>query len=194
MNIRQLLCTGLGFFCAWFSGQARPGNGNSAKAHEPEQVGRELRLMMLKTPPDEFGFKPSAEFPIVYAVIMDWPIGAPNIATIVSALDGSASLYTTSTFGIIGGESHPGVRRAAIEFVRAAERFVPESKQTDDFAYPAADRVRFFLLTFKGVRVIETDLRAVSSGKAPESALFLSGETVLTELREMASRRSRDQK
>lgn len=187
------LWTALWLSGIWFSGRAAGGTKNE-KDPQPQQVGRELRLMMLKTPPDGFGFKPSAEFPNVYAVIMDWPIGAPNIATIVSALDGSASLYTTSTFGIIGGESHPGVRRAAIEFVRAAERFVPESKRTDDFAYPAADRVRFFLLTFTGVRVIETDLGAVSSGKATESALFLRGQTVLTELREMASRRSADQK
>ena len=68
--------------------------------------------MMLTTSPQEIGVKPTKEFRRVYGILMDWPIGE-QIATVFSSSTGAASLYTTSTFGIIGGEGHETVRAAA---------------------------------------------------------------------------------
>jgi hypothetical protein len=84
----------------------------SAASRNPANAGRELRQMILNSPPEKFA-KPSKEFPRVYGVLMDWPIDK-NTATVFSASDGAASLYTTSTFGIVGGEAHENVRKAAI--------------------------------------------------------------------------------
>ena len=61
--------------------------------------------MMLTTPPVRTGEKPTKEFPRVYGILMDWPVGEQT-ATVFSSSSGAASLYTTSTFGIIGGEGH----------------------------------------------------------------------------------------
>jgi hypothetical protein len=84
-------------------------------------------------------------------------------------------LYTTSTFGILGGEGHASVRAAAISFVRAADRFYDVAAETAEYPYPVADKIRFYLLTFKGVRWImslATCLVIAGCGVAtqPESA------------------------
>src|SRR5882672_1655001 len=70
--------------------------GSSAKAQpaSPSQgsadAGRGLRQMMLAMPPEKAGQKPTPDFPRVYGVLMDWPIGE-QIATIFSSSTGAAS-------------------------------------------------------------------------------------------------------
>lgn len=162
--------------------------GSSSKAQSPElkknpaDAGRGLRLMMLTTPPNKIGLVPTKEFPRVYGILMDWPIGE-QVATIFSASDGAASLYTTSTFGIIGGQGHETVRTAAINFVRAADRLYDSATPTTEYPYPSANRVRFYLLTFDGVRVLDTDLASIENNTGKYAEFFGLGQAVLTELR-----------
>jgi len=145
-------------------------------------MGRELRRMMLTTSPQEFGAKPTKEFPRVYGILVDWPID-DQIATVFSSSTGAASLYTTFTFGIIGGEGHETVRTAAKALVGASDRYLAEAKPTTDFPYPDADGVRFYLLTFDGVRVIDEDLVSITNNTSKYARLFELGQAVLTELR-----------
>src|SRR3712207_73110 len=93
----------------------------------PADAGRALRRTMPTTPPAALGAEPTESCPRVYGVLMDWPIGE-HTATVFSSSTGAASLYTTSTFGIIGGEGHGSVRAAATRFVRAADRFFDSAK------------------------------------------------------------------
>lgn len=162
--------------------------GSSSKAQSqspkmnPADAGKSLRHMMLTTPIEKLGEKPTTEFPRIYGILIDWPIG-DQIATIFSSSQGAASLYTTSTFGIIGGEGHEPVRRTAKNLVRAADRYFDESKPTKEFPYPDNNHVRFYFLTFSGVRTIEADLGAINKGTGQHAALFGLGQDVLTELR-----------
>jgi len=153
----------------------------------PGEAGRGLRLMMLQTSPKEVDVRPSAEFPKVYGVLMDWPL-PEQTATVFSASDGTASLYTTSTFGILGGQSHESVRIAAKKFVKEAGRFYDAATPTTEYPYPAADRVRFYLLTFDGVRVIDTDWASINNGTGKYANLFGLGQEVLTELRQVSEK------
>jgi hypothetical protein len=148
----------------------------------PADAGRALREMMLTTAPKKTGEKPSKEFPRLYGVLMDWPI-SEQIATVFATSAGAASLYTTSTFGIIGGEGHETVRVAARNFVRAADQYFDSSTPTVDYSYPTGDRVRFYFLTFGGVRVIETDFRSIADGTNKHREFFGLGQDVLTQLR-----------
>ena len=148
----------------------------------PADAGRDLRMMMLTTPPEKTGVKPTKEFPRIYGILMDWPIGEQT-ATVFSTSTGAASLYTTSAFGIIGGEGHETVRNAAMSFVRTADRFFDTSTPTTEYPYPTGDHVCFYFLTFGGVRVIEADLASINSRKSKYSELFGLGQAVLTELR-----------
>ena len=82
---------------------------------------------MLTTSPSELGMKPSSEFPRVYAVLMEWPI-EEDVATVFSTSTGAASLYTTSAFGIVGGEAHDAVKIAAKAFVGATDHYFTRVK------------------------------------------------------------------
>ena len=154
----------------------------------PADAGRALRQMMLTTPPEKTGEKPSKKFPRIYGVLMDWPI-SEQIATVFATSTGAASLYTTSTFGIIGGEGHETVRAAARNFVSAADHYFDSSSPTADYPYPTGDRVRFYFLTFDGVRVTETDFASIANGTSKYRELFGLGQDVLTQLRLVSEKR-----
>ncbi|CAN5355433.1 hypothetical protein BH11PLA2_BH11PLA2_19850 [soil metagenome] len=145
---------------------------------------RKLRLKALNASPADFGLKPTQEFPKVYGALAEFPMDEGTL-TIVSLCDGNASLYTTGTFGVIGGFAHEPVRNAAATFVRAAQGFQDEAVTTNEFPYPKSDRVRFYLLTFDGVRFIDTDLASLEAGTNKYFTLFVKGNDVITELRKI---------
>jgi hypothetical protein len=145
-------------------------------------VMRELRIRALTNKPSDFGITPTDEYPVVYGALLDWPIG-DNTATVVSFCTGDASLYTTSTFGVIGGIGHESVKKAAYEFVTEAGKFYDDSKPITEFPYPSADRIRFYLMTFKGVRVIDSSIEDATTPTGRYVSLFSKAQDVLTELR-----------
>ncbi len=154
------------------------------------QAGRELRLKTLTTSPAELGQKPTSDHPRVAGVIMDFPLKDAT-ASIVSFSSGDASIYTTGTFGVIGGFAHETVRSGAIDFVTACERHFDEATLTKDYSYPAAGRVRFYLICYDGVRVIDGDLQSLSSGKDKDSDLLVAGSRVWTEFRKVVQKKEK---
>jgi len=144
---------------------------------------RGLRNMMLTTQASGVGITPTETYPVVFGVVMDLPISGGHTATVVSMCDGHASLYTTSTFGVLGGIGHESVRVAAMNFVKAAQSRYEEATATTDFPYPAPDRVRFYLLGFEGVRVIDAEIGSVQNRSDKRSEMWTAGQHVLTELR-----------
>jgi hypothetical protein len=148
----------------------------------PASVGAGLRDQVLTTPPAKLGFVADSEFPDLYGVLVDWPIG-DVVVSILALRDGSASLYTTSTFGIIGGGGHASVRAAAQNCVCVAADCLAHSQPVADFPLPANDDVHFYLLSYAGVRRCVGDLAALSSGVDPTAPLFDAAQEVLTQLR-----------
>jgi hypothetical protein len=172
---------------SWIAFRARAQKTRSSGAapsskKDPANIGRDLRRMALSTSPQDMGVKPSKEFPRIYAVLMDWPIGE-QIATVFSSSAGAASLYTTSKFGVIGGEGHETVRAAAKALVKASDRHFAAATPTSEFPYPREGHSRFYFITFDGVRVIDTDSATITSGKSEYAELFELGQGVLTEMR-----------
>jgi len=155
---------------------------NEPPKGNPADAMREMRLKALSTPPSAWGQKPTPEFPHVCGVIMDWPIESGTVS-VVSFSSGDASIYTTGTFGIIGGVGHDTVRRAAKSFVTLSEKYFDQATATKDFPYPQVGRIRYYLICYDGVRVIEADLGSVESGKDKYADLFIAGQRVVTALR-----------
>ena len=152
------------------------------KGKNPDDAGRSLRNMILTTKPEDAGMAPDADFPDVYGVVCDWNIG-DQVASIVSMKDGMASLYTTSTFGIIGGEGHETVRTAARSYVAAAGRYSERAVAVSDYPYPDPGKVNFYLLTYRGVRLLVGDIDKINTGEDESRPLFAAAQNVLTELR-----------
>jgi hypothetical protein len=165
---------------------------NNLPKKSQAEIMREMRLKILTTPPAELGQKPSQDFPRVCGALMDRPIAA-GIVTVVSSSAGDASIYTTGTFGVIGGIGHETVRNAAKRFVQVSDRHYDEAAPTKDYPYPKAGRVRFYLVCYDGVRVIDADLQSVASGKDNCSDLYIAGQRVLTELRLITQRQKEEQ-
>jgi len=147
---------------------------------DPKDMGRKLRDMALKSAPTNF--HPTSEFPRIYGVLMDWPVG-DQTATIFSLSTGDASLYTTSTFGVIGGIGHEAVRAASKALVRMSDAFFDDAVLVTAYPYPDSGRIRFYLLTFTGIRVIDADKTAVEGGGDRHTPLFAAAQEVLTRLR-----------
>ena len=156
----------------------------------PAEMMRELRLKMLTAAPSDFGQQPSPEFPRVCGVVMDWPIEVGTV-TLVSFSTGDASIYSTGTFGVLGGIGHESVRTAAKSCVKAAQSYYDDATPTKVYPYPANGRVRFYLVGFDGVRVIDADLEAVKRDGAKYSELFLSTQRVISELRMITQQQKR---
>lgn len=153
-------------------------------AADPAGAMRELRRRALETPAAEFGIAPTEEFPRVYGVLMEWPVG-DFIASVAALCDGNASLYTTADFGVIGGFAHERVRAAASAFVAAAAAQAEAAAPTADHAYPEAGAAHFLLLTFDGVRRLVSQLEPPQDGHAE---LVAAGLALLQELRAVAAR------
>ena len=140
---------------------------------------REMRKGWLTKAPEDGSYTRPDE---VVAVAMDWPMGE-QIVTVLSSSGGDASLYTTSTFGIIGGIGHENVRKAATAFVGCAQHFLPLTSPTTDYPYPDGQSLRFYMVTPSGVRTVLFPFGAVEHADSPARALFAYGQKVVTELR-----------
>ena len=156
----------------------------SETARPGEFPGPALRDRILRTRPEELGFVADSDFPSVYGVVVDWPLDV-EVASILALRDGSASLYTTSTFGIIGGGGHESVRAAAQDCVHVAAGFLERSVGVTQYPLPPSTSVNFYLLTYSGVRHCAGDLDAITSGADPTRPLFEAAQDVLTQLRLM---------
>jgi hypothetical protein len=163
---------------------------NQAPKQAPSEIMRALRLVALNSSTNS-NVRPTADYPLVRGVLMDWPIEKGTIS-VVSFATGDASIYTTGTFGILGGTGHENVRRAAQNFVKAAGRHYNEGRLTKDFPYPKAGRVRFYLICYDGVRVIDADLEAASNGGDRCSDLYSEGQKVIDELRLVSEKANGD--
>jgi hypothetical protein len=143
------------------------------------EMMREMRLGWLTNFPRPGSYTKEDE---VVAVLMDWPLG-PQIITVLASSGGDASLYTTATFGIIGGIGHERVRAAATAFVSCAQHFLGITSPTTDFPYPDNQSLLFYMVTPSGVRSVSFPISEIARADSPARALYAYGQQVVTELR-----------
>ena len=154
---------------------------NSAHKNGVEMM-RQLRLKILSSSPTELGLKPTPEYPQVATALMDWPLGT-NIISVYGACTGDASIYTTSSFGVIGGIGHENVLNAAHQFVKIAETHYKDALQTKEFSYPKPGHIFFYLVGFDGVRILDVTEESLRTGKAKCVDLGNAAQKLITELR-----------
>lgn len=160
---------------------------NGPPKKTPADVMREVRLKVLTTPCSQMGRTPTSEYPHVDAIVMDWPIEKTTVTVMASSV-GDASIYTTGTFGVMGGIAFEGVRALAKDFVKLGEKHYPESLPTTGYPYPRSGRIRFYLVCYDEVRVIDTDAQAVANGRDKYSDLFNQAQRVAGELRHIVEK------
>ena len=137
---------------------------------------------MLTATHGETGVIPTTDFPRVYACMMDFGLSGHMISVFATS-SGDASLYSTSQFGIIGGGEHEPVRSAGMTLVRIADENFDLSSPARDIGYPDKDAVRFYLLTFEGLRRIDAPQSELGNENSPCYKLYAAGQELLGQLR-----------
>lgn len=150
-----------------------------AQTSSQAQAMKSLRDRLLTSSPEELGLSGEVTKAKVWGVLME--VTLPNgTATLVSVRDGTASLYTSTGGGILGGHV---AQKEARRFVAEAEKHLANAKPAKSFPYPEAGRIKFYLLTRDGVYTAEDEEKKVQSEKDPLYPLFMAGNEVLTALR-----------
>lgn len=149
--------------------------------HGEGGVARQVRERLLAQRPSAGGMRLAPGDPPVYGVLMEWP--AQDAALILAAFcDGGASVYGSHGTGITGCPSDARLRSEVRALVRAAAEHHAQAAPAASLPEPAPDRVRFYLLTRQGARVLEAAL--TSPGGAPDryTGLYFRGMSVLEQL------------
>lgn len=150
--------------------------------HPKDNPYQGLRGQIFEATPEQIGLENTTEEK-PYAIVMDMGMGGEGTATLVSIIDGNASMYLSTGGGVIGGYAHETVRKAAIDFVNIGQRYFSKMNPVDSFPLPKANNVTFYILTNKGKYSIEEKIEKIENDKSDWGQLFYEGNKVITELR-----------
>ncbi len=155
---------------------------------EPAQSYLQLRERILNLNPTELGLKPSIAFPHAWGVIMETGYDAGS-AMLVALADGTTSLYYSTGGGIIGSGGYSPVAEASKKLVSQADDYVRHYPATTDFPLPEVGQVKFYFMSYDGVRVAETTEDELTSGKRTLSPLYQHAQASLKQLHQLSSKK-----
>jgi hypothetical protein len=162
----------------------------TVKAEEPpEVVFTKLRQQALETPRETLGLPGEPKENEAYGLIMEMGI-AESVVLLACFANGDATLCYQTGGGMVGGIAHDNVRKAAREFVGLAEKVLPRMARVANHPLPASGRVRFHVLTPRGVHAAEVDREDLGESHAL-SPLFYAGQEVVAQMRQVQAERSR---
>jgi hypothetical protein len=171
-------------------GKPQPGAGPAARSgpakpvKTPAEVYMGLRKEALETSPMNVGMAGQIQDDEPYGMLMEMSV-ANSVVTLACFGSGDASVYYQTGGGMVGGVSHEPVRKAAKEFVAQAQKALPRMKKTVDYPLPGPDSVRFYVLTPKGAFTTETSRQSLGESQNALSALFYSGQEVVSQMRQV---------
>jgi hypothetical protein len=154
----------------------------------PEEAYMRLRYQALTTIAARLGLPGELKPNDPYGVVME--MGIPkSVVTLAAFADGDARLYYKTGGGMVGGISHESVRKAAHEFVDLSRKVLGRMTKVTEYPLPGPDRVRFYVLTPRGVFSTETDRQRLGETASDLSTLFRSGQEVVSQMREVQEHR-----
>ena len=159
------------------------------KAKEtPAEAFMRLRQEALATQVTSLGLASEVKPNEPFGILME--MGVPSsVVTLACFANGDARLYYKTGGGMVGGISHEKVRKAAQEFTGLARKAMTRMNRVTTFPVPAEDRVRFYVLTPRGVFATETDREALGEPGNELAPLFYSGQEVVAEMRQVQEAR-----
>jgi hypothetical protein len=134
-------------------------------------TAREQRDAFLATSAASADIRPTKQFPRVFGVVVDWRLGLRHVVSVAALCDGSAKLLARGG-SVIAAAGDEELRQAARTLVASADWHYAEGVPTTDFRYPGRGRVRFYLMTYDGVRCIESERAAATATQGRYKDLF----------------------
>jgi hypothetical protein len=189
-----LILLGLTIGMRWLVYWLRDGAGarwlrQFAKYPAPQPTYLELRNRALRLSRAEIGFVPAASQTQPWGVVMDWGMET-GVVSVIAFADGSASLYTSTGGGSIGGQAHEAIRNAAHAAVNAADEILSIAHGTSYVPLPKRGNVFFYLRTDAGIFTARAREKALREGKHPLSKLGDAMQSVIEPYRLLEESRS----
>jgi hypothetical protein len=117
----------------------------------------------------------------VFGVLME--TGYPEaVATLVSALDGSASLYYSKGGGTIGAGGHERPNAASKRLTAMAAAFLKHMTKTEESPLPKEGFTRFYVVTRSGLFTAEVREKDLGEGRHILSPLFHAAHELIHEI------------
>ncbi|MBW8878617.1 MAG: hypothetical protein JF614_26975 [Acidobacteria bacterium] len=157
----------------------------------PEEAYLELRQQAITTDPKRLVLPGELKPDEAFGVLMEMGIST-SVVTLASFADGDASIYYKTGGGMIGGVSHETVRAASKDLVARAQKALPRMIKTTSFPLPEDGRVRFYVLTPRGVFTTETSRQTLGERQSELAALFSSGQEVVAQMRQVEEQRPKN--
>jgi hypothetical protein len=171
---------------------AGPKKGGKVKA-TPEETYMGLRQQALETTVESLALAVPLKPNDPWGALME--MGIPNsVVTLACFADGDARFYYKTGGGMVGGVSHENVRKASQQFLTLARKALPKMRRTASYPLPEPDKVRFYVLTSRGVYATETYREELGETESELSALFSSGQEVVAQMREVQEQKSQGMK
>jgi hypothetical protein len=157
----------------------------------PEEAYMELRRQAIETDPKRLALAGERKPEDAFGVVMEMGISS-SVVTLACFADGDARVYYRTGGGMIGGISHENVRAASRDLVARGQKAQGRMIKTTAYPLPADDRVRFYVLTSRGVLTTETGRQALGERQSELSSLFASGQEVVAQMRQVEEKRPKN--
>lgn len=109
------------------------------------------RARALTLRPNSLGVKLSADNQ-VYGAVIDMPMGASTLGTLVCLANGTANLYFNNGNGMLGEASkYRSVANASRSLIASMSQVLPVCERVIEFDLPASNCYYIYLLTRKGI-------------------------------------------
>lgn len=187
-----LLIGGLIYFKRQQAAKAsrRAGPGARRRDQTPEEAYMDLRQQAIETDPKRLVLTSELKPTDAYGALMEMGISS-SVVTLACFADGDARVLYKTGGGMIGGISHENVRQASQEFIALARKALPGMTKATDHPLPGPDKLRFYVLTPRGVFTTEADRRVLGRAESALSALYYSGQEVVAQMRQVDEQRAK---
>lgn len=171
--------------------QAPKTGAGGRRTQTPEEAYMDLRRQAIETDPKRLALTSELKPTDAYGALMEMGISS-SVVTLACFADGDARVLYKAGGGMIGGISHENVRKVSREFIALAQRALAGMTKTTDHPLPGPDKLRFYVLTPRGVFTTETDRRILGRAESELSALYYSGQEVVAQMRQVEEQRPKN--
>lgn len=149
----------------------------------PPFPGPELRERALAMDPIALGLAPEQIVGSTFGFVMDSAFSdSDNWFTLVLFAEGSTSLYTSGSFGILGGGERAEVRALGRQLLELVNRQLASFEPNDDTAIPQPGFVVLRALTLRGQQSIAAPESELIRGDSVAAQIFQGAHAVISAL------------